>query len=160
MNRYTHLIYGSSDSYDLKCRDVCDLDTDMECIDCPVFEMAVQQLGEYEATGLSPKEASDMQTDWVVLKRLANERKWISVNDRLPKENGKYLCVKTLLGSRSSTITTLRFATDLHKLGYADFHEFKYKGMSGFYDYDGEIGYYDVDGVTHWQPLPPPPEEE
>ena len=50
----TSLLYGSTESYDLKCRDGCDLD--MDCVDCPGFEFAVQRLGAYEATGLSPEE--------------------------------------------------------------------------------------------------------
>ena len=84
---------------------------------------------------------------------------WISVNDRLPEENGNYLCVKVLLGSCSSTITTLLFAKDLNKLRYVDFSDIQYIGKAGFYDYDSECGYYDVDGVTHWRPLPAPPDD-
>lgn len=57
--KYTRLLYGSTESYDLKCRDGCDVD--MDCVDCPVFENVVQRLGEYEATGLTPQYVDDMR---------------------------------------------------------------------------------------------------
>ena len=68
---------------------------------------------------------------------------WISVKDRLPKINNKYLCV---LNNR--TISICSFAHNLKKVD-----------KSGWYDYDGEWGYYEVSNVTHWMPLPELPKE-
>lgn len=57
---------------------------------------------------------------------------WISVDDKLPDKNGKYLCC---------THGTIRI------LGYSAYRP------QGFYDYDSEWGFAEVE-VTHWMPLP------
>ena len=133
MHRYTHLLYGSSDSYDLKCRDDCELDTD--CVDCPAFEFAVDQLGKYEEIGLTPEEIEDMATDWVVLKQLAEERKWISVNDRLPNVGEVVLA----FGTRSAATGQFQGVTTAPSNWWWKGHTIK--------------------RVSHWMPLPEQPEE-
>ena len=143
--KYTHLLYGSTESYDLKCRDGCDLD--MDCIDCPCFENAVQQLGEYEATGLSPEEINDMRTDWVVLKQLAEERKWISVEDRLPE----------IKGNHHSSDDVMVYLED-GGIGFSCLVENIF-GQTWFECEHSAFSEDDLPVVTHWRPLPAPPED-
>ena len=76
---------------------------------------------------------------------------WISVKDRLPRKNGKYLCY-----CEANYIKILYFARNLHSV---DKFDFPHERRSGFYDYSGEYGYYEWGGVTHWMPLPEPPKE-
>ena len=76
--------------------------------------------------------------------------KWISVKDKLPKINNKYLCVLN-----NCAISICSFAHNLKKVDKYDFNTNK----SGWYDYDSEWGYYEVSNVTHWMPLPELPKE-
>ena len=76
---------------------------------------------------------------------------WISVKDRLPKTNDKYLCC-----CRNKYIRILGFAKSLYSV---DRHTFANEHRSGFYEYDSEYGYYEWSGVTHWMPLPELPKE-
>jgi hypothetical protein len=83
---------------------------------------------------------------------------WISVKDRLPETNGKYLCANYSKTFNRYFIEVLSFAKDLHKVDEFDFKE--EKGKSGFYMYDSEWGYSRFRNVTHWMPLPEPPKKE
>ena len=83
---------------------------------------------------------------------------WISVKDRLPKTNGKYLCANYSKTFKRHFIEVLSFAKDLHKVDEFDFKE--EKGKSGFYMYDSEWGYSHFRNVTRWMPLPEPPKKE
>lgn len=71
---------------------------------------------------------------------------WISVKEKLPKKNGKYLCC-----CGNKYIRLLGFARSLYSV---DRYTFANEHRSGFYDYDSEYGYYEWSGVTHWMPLP------
>lgn len=83
---------------------------------------------------------------------------WISVKDRLPETNGKYLCANYSKTFNRYFIEVLSFAKNLHKVDEFDFKE--EKGKSGFYMYDSEWGYSHFRSVTHWMPLPEPPKAE
>lgn len=75
---------------------------------------------------------------------------WISVKDRLPNKNGKYLCCKDSFWG-GEYIAIYSFATNLYKV---DKYDFKGMKRAGWYDYDSEWGYGEMHGVTHWMPLP------
>lgn len=79
------------------------------------------------------------------------QNEWISIKDRLPRKNGKYLCC-----DKDKHIHILSFAQNLYSIDSWDFAK---EHRSGFYDYSDEYGYYEWDGVTHWMPLPEPPKE-
>lgn len=81
--------------------------------------------------------------------------KWISVKERLPKEDGKYLVFKKY--SYGTDICTLRFAKDGRKVDKYDFYR-EWKNV--WYYYDSEWGHITIDSVTHWMPMPQPPEGE
>ena len=84
--------------------------------------------------------------------------KWIPVTERLPEDGGclvSYL-VNTIPPHRS--IDICYFAKNLYKIDKYDFADKKRK--PGFYQYDSEYGYYERAGITHWMPLPQPPESE
>ena len=81
--------------------------------------------------------------------------KWISVKDRLPEQDGKYLVFEQI-GGRTVT-SVLRFAKDARKV---DRYDFKGRWKNAWYEYDSEWGHYTVDSVTHWMPLPEPPKGE
>jgi hypothetical protein len=76
---------------------------------------------------------------------------WISVKDRLPDKDGKYLVCNEFLIEK---VDTCRFATNLRKI---DKHVFK-KRRRGWYHYNSEWGFSETHGVTHWMPLPAAPE--
>ena len=79
-------------------------------------------------------------------------QKWISVKDRLPEQDGKYLVFEQSSGRTNTSI--LRFAKDARKV---DRYDFKGRWKNAWYEYDSEWGHYTVDSVTHWMPLPEPP---
>lgn len=76
-----------------------------------------------------------------------NVGEWIQCSERLPDEEGSYLCTygKYHMG-------VYRFSNDLYSVDDYDFTE--YKGRAGFYAYDSEWGYGEVDYITAWMPLP------
>ena len=88
-----------------------------------------------------------------VVQRTVQE--WISVKDRLPDEDGKYLVFEQSGGRTNTSI--LRFAKDARKV---DRYDFNGRWKNAWYEYDSEWGHYTVDSVTHWMPLPQPPKGE
>ena len=89
------------------------------------------------------------------------KRKWISVKDRLPSQDGYYLVAYKLdVIPPRWHFSVYPFSLDLYNTDKFDFPRKKYKGKSGFYFYDSEYGYCEDDRVTHWMPLPEPPKEE
>ena len=82
-------------------------------------------------------------------------QEWISVKDRLPEEDGKYLVFEQSSGRTNTSI--LRFAKDARKV---DKYDFKGRWKNAWYGYDSEWGNYTVNSVTHWQYLPKPPKGE
>ena len=81
--------------------------------------------------------------------KLANAKpKWISVDERLPENNGHYLCF------RDGSVDVYGFALNLKKVNKYDFEGQK---RSGWYSYDSEYGYFECTKITHWMPLPEAP---
>lgn len=81
---------------------------------------------------------------------------WISVKDRLPDKNGKYLCCVESYGNYRY-IAAYSFALNLEKIDKYDFYNQRH---CGWYGCDSEYGYYEHEGVTHWMQLPELPKEE
>ena len=77
---------------------------------------------------------------------------WISVKDRMPEHNGKYLTF-----SNQGGMDATDFALNLYKVDQYDFED---KKRAGWYELDNEYGYFEIHDVTHWMPLPEPPKEE
>lgn len=75
-------------------------------------------------------------------------QKWISVEDRLPEEDGKYL--------------VLNESGNMFDTEYSDYSGFGYWRM--YYDPDplalAGSEWYELDDITHWMPLPEPPKGE
>lgn len=71
---------------------------------------------------------------------------WISVDDRLPKHNKKIYSegVEVLVWPRPNSATGVSTA----------FYGRRINAISSFYKYGAVI-----DGITHWMPLPEPPED-
>ena len=79
---------------------------------------------------------------------------WISVNDRLPDKDGKYLCCHFFANLKY--ISVCSFAKNLRKV---DKYDFPNENRKGWYGSDSEYGYYEKTNVTHWMPLPELPKE-
>ena len=79
-------------------------------------------------------------------------QQWIPVEERLPEEDGEYLCQIDVHGR--AVMEVIGFSNNLYKVDEYDF--FDCKGKKGFYGYDSEMGYYETSGVIAWMPLPEP----
>lgn len=80
--------------------------------------------------------------------------KWISVKDRLPYLNGRYLVTVEYTDRR--VIQIVGYAKNLSEIDEYDFHDDR---GDGWYLYDGEYGYYTVNNIIAWMPLPEPYKE-
>ena len=81
--------------------------------------------------------------------------KWISVKDRFPDKNGRYLCYyKTIFGSGMEVYD---FATNLEQIDKYDFYR---KNRCGWYVFESDYGFCECVAITHWMPLPEAPESE
>lgn len=76
---------------------------------------------------------------------------WIPVSERLPEENGSYLCQINF--ANHEIIDVLFFATNLYKVDKWDFSD---KKRAGFYDCEYDWGCFEVYDVIAWMPLPEP----
>lgn len=99
-------------------------------------------------------EFGNMLIDYMERMEKEPERKWIPVSERLPEEEGKYLCA---YGKNFMRIYS--FSNDLYSVDDYDFAKYKFEKKKGFYTYDSEWGYLDVDFIKAWQPLPEPYKE-
>lgn len=124
--------------------------TRMQVIDSrKVKEHAMEfywRLKEYEDTGLSPEEVTDlMGSHAMAIGELAKLRKWIPVTERLPdKELWEYM--KKYNQDNMEVLVMIKGAKEATTL---------------YYDDDGD--FCDDEGnawlVTHWMPLPEPVKE-
>ena len=108
----------------------------------------------YEATEEAYKNGYEQGKNDALAKDNNVPSKWISVKDRLPEEDGKYLVFEQSNGRTCTEV--LRFAKDARKV---DKYDFKDCWKNTWYEYDSEWGHYTVNSVTHWMPLPQPPKE-
>lgn len=76
---------------------------------------------------------------------------WIPVSERLPKEDGRYLCQNSY-----GLMQVMRWANNLEEVDDFDFCDKKY---GGWYEYDSEWGYCERKEVVAWRPLPKPYKE-
>lgn len=88
----------------------------------------------------------------MAISALREQPRWISVEERLPEESGRYLVLEKCFG-----YIVARLASWTH---YYDGGEEDFRGRSLWYDYDSEYGDFEVRDITHWMPLPEPPKEE
>lgn len=77
--------------------------------------------------------------------------KWISVEERLPEKSGQYLTYETWVYGWA-------IYTSYWTNSYQDKSEVEMYGRALWYRYDSEYGDYEVNRITHWMPLPEPPE--
>ena len=100
--------------------------------------------------------AEEVSLDALAMAISALEKtKWISVDDRLPEKDGKYLVWfgKNVVKQYAKVIS---FAKDGDTVDTYDLHD---KKNVWFY-YDSECGYLACHDVTHWMPIPHPPKGE
>lgn len=80
---------------------------------------------------------------------------WISVKDRLPEEDGEYLCFYKNFFDTTGVLI-LEFALNMRERFFSP----DFKNRSGFCEYVGDGAWVEIDCVTHWMPLPEPPKGE
>ena len=83
---------------------------------------------------------------------------WISVKDKLPEENGKYLCVVVHRGGNVAIQSQCVYEFIANAEDDSDLF---YKGVTGpvWAYYDVMMGMCATARVTHWMPLPELPED-
>ena len=82
-------------------------------------------------------------------------QEWISVEDRLPENDGSYLVTMNSFGGYKY-IDVRWFAKDGEAV-----NEYELAGQENvWYYHDSEWGYISIDSVTHWMPIPEPPKGE
>ena len=82
-------------------------------------------------------------------------QQWISINDRLPVKDGRYLVLKNIYGTPWYDV--IYFAKNGRKV---DKYDFRREWKNVWYRYDSEWGNVTTNDVTHWMPLPEPPKGE
>lgn len=80
-------------------------------------------------------------------------QKWIPVTERLPENDGRFICLTKCIGYNHMILS---FAKDGEKVDYYDLTGKK----DVWYAYDREWGFVATNLVTHWMPLPEPPKED
>lgn len=166
MERLTEKHYGANDYY-MTCSAECERD---QCVECAELEKIANLLGAYEDTGLTPSEMRLMRMDMSIIRALfqgaeverlkalaiadeegrvavlpckVGDMVWVPASDRLPAQDGQYLCLYSFPSSGHAR-SVLRpsvldyYATDARP-------HFQYEGFRGMY-------------VSYWMPLPPVPE--
>lgn len=88
----------------------------------------------------------------VAISALREQPHWISVEERLPDEKGEYLTYDQW--GYGAVIKTAYWTPK-----YDGFDEYL-RGRAIWHNYDSEYGCYELTGITHWMPLPEPPEVE
>ena len=102
----------------------------------------------------------DMPYFDMAIAALREQPQWISVEERLPDEDGNYFCYCPVLQIGGKDIP--RYEVYGFTLDAKSVCDLKYMGHTGvaWYWYDSEYGYCKTYSVTHWMPLPEPPEVE
>lgn len=92
----------------------------------------------------------------LAIKALEEQKKHrlIPVTERLPEEEGEYLCQK-----ESGSFDICRFTKNAYKTDKYDFKQYKRKNKKLFYEYDSEWGFFYRVDIVAWMPLPEPYEE-
>lgn len=88
----------------------------------------------------------------IVIENGFSYQRWIPVTERLPDKDGRYLCLTRIIGYNH---VVLSFAKDGEEVGYYELTGKK----NVWYEYDREWGVVSLNSVTHWMPLPEPPEQ-
>jgi hypothetical protein len=90
-----------------------------------------------------------LTADNAALREQNNRAGWARVEDGLPEKHGRYLVVqRSCLGGVTYT--------SVASWGYPDATEDLYDAC--WYQWDGDGFDYRINAVTHWMPLPEPPE--
>ena len=103
----------------------------------------------YEIAGLMLDMLEQQQAE---IDGIKSKREWISVNERLPKA-GKRVLIRRNHGLLKTTAISFRRSEDEIAL-YSEFNDDSF--TCDCWDGQESNGYV----VTHWQPLPEPPEDE
>ena len=115
-----------------ECRQVCEEQEENGCKGCPIA-LAFDRLAAYEDTGLAPEEVHQMR--------------WIPVEERLPKKHGEYIVCACDEGEPIDE--RIWGDTVVVCADYCD-------GTFTWYEGNAECDISDI--VTHWMPLPAPPD--
>ena len=76
--------------------------------------------------------------------------RWILCSERLPEYNGQYLAFSASTGATNIRRFSIRKDAVSGSCG---------EKKNVWWEYDDEWGVLQVMGITHWMPLPEPPEE-
>ena len=92
------------------------------------------------------------------LQHECNTNEWISVDDALPQEKDRYIVCQDIFGIIQN-VTVAVFTKNLRKVDKKAFRGKEYK-RPGWYTYSGSEVPFEMQDITHWMPLPNPPEIE
>jgi hypothetical protein len=109
-----------------------------------LIELIMKARSPFISRQLAEKEADNLITNGVTFKDVpdTNVGEWISVKDRLPDVDGKYLVARVEGGRYSISVRKFRKEVPCWYTGYCGHWERR------------------TNGITHWMSLPEPPKGE
>lgn len=122
------------------------------------IEEAVFELGQIDTEFIFTERQKEAYKKAIKALEEQQKHRWIPCSERLPEEEGEYLCWIWRFGRKSGRFLICKFTKDAYSFDKNDFDYYEGEKKALFYKYDSEYGFYEID-VVAWMPLPEPYKE-